>query len=446
MFEQTLSRRSDIERHSSGPYAVERDHYLSFLVAEGRSRSILKAVTGLLYCMAEYLPLEQATITTAQIEAAARKWTLTRGGCTSYRHNWGRWFVFHATNWMRFLGRLQETLPKQAFTLELDAFLVFEEEERGFAPATIDRIRRCLSLFLNGIASKRKKFSEIVPEDISHFIATMSAERRWKRTTVVAVVSALRTFFRFAQSRHWCTSGLVDTIDAPRIYKLEGLPHGPQWSDVQRLLVGTSGNTPADIRDHAMLLLIAVYGLRSGEVRGLCLDDIDWEQESIRICRTKQHTTQRYPLVPAVGEAILHYLREARPQCQRREVFLTLVQPFRPLTAAGFGTKIRKRFLQLGITPPCWGPHGLRHSCATHLLAEGFSMKEIADHLGHVSLAATQMYAKVDLAALREVGQLDLSSLTVYAEHCAQRATPIYAKGSMEALRAVAAISLGGLL
>jgi len=73
-------------------------------------------------------------------------------------------------------------------------------------------------------------------------------------------------------------------------------------------------------------------------------------------------------------------------------------------------------------------------------------MKEIADHLGHVSLAATQMYAKVDLAALREVGQLDLSSLTVYAEHCAQRATPIYAKGSMEALRAVAAISLGGLL
>ena len=73
-------------------------------------------------------------------------------------------------------------------------------------------------------------------------------------------------------------------------------------------------------------------------------------------------------------------------------------------------------------------------------------MKEIADHLGHVSLAATQMYAKVDLAALGEVGQLDLSTLIAYAEHSARRATPIYARGSLEALRAVATISLGGLL
>ena len=73
-------------------------------------------------------------------------------------------------------------------------------------------------------------------------------------------------------------------------------------------------------------------------------------------------------------------------------------------------------------------------------------MKEIADHLGHVSLAATQMYAKVNIPALREVGQLDLSNLAAYAERSAHFATPIYARGSTEALQAVAAISLGGLL
>lgn len=73
-------------------------------------------------------------------------------------------------------------------------------------------------------------------------------------------------------------------------------------------------------------------------------------------------------------------------------------------------------------------------------------MKEIADHLGHVSLAATQMYAKVDITALREVGQLDLSNLAAYAERSANFATPIYARGSMEALQVVAAISLAGLL
>jgi len=274
----------------------------------------------------------------------------------------------------------------------------------------------------------------------------MSVERRWKRTTIVAVVSALRTFFRFAQSRRWCASGLVGTIDAPRIYKLEGLPQGPQWGDVERLLTASCGNSPGDVRDHAMLLLITAYGLRSGEVRHLRLEDIDWEQEVIRVRRTKQRKTERYPLMPAVGVAVLRYLHEVRPRCSHREVFLTQVQPFRPLTAAGFGTKIRKRFLQLGLVPPCYGPHGLRHSCATHLLAEGFPMKEIADHLGHVSLAATQMYAKVDITALREVGQLDLSSLASYVERSAHLATPIYARGSMEALQAVAAISLGGLL
>ena len=83
MFEQTLSRRFHINRRSNGPYPVERDRYLSFLVAEGRSRSILKAVTNLLYCMAERLPLHHATVTPAQIEAAAKLWCVTLGGCES---------------------------------------------------------------------------------------------------------------------------------------------------------------------------------------------------------------------------------------------------------------------------------------------------------------------------------------------------------------------------
>jgi site-specific recombinase XerD len=446
VFEQILSSRVHINRHRNGPYAAERERYLRFLMEEGRSRSILQAITGLLYCIAERLPLDSATVTHAQIEAVAKQWRATRGGCESYRHNMERWFVYHATSWMRLLGRLHEQPCTRAFAPELEAFLIFEEQERGFASATLVRVRRCLSEFLNWVVGQRKTFRQIAPEDIARYISSRSAERRWKRTSIVAVVSVLRTFFRFAQSRRWCAPDLVDTIDAPRIYKLEGLPQGPRWDDVQHLVAASAGNSPSDIRDYAMLLLVTVYGFRSGEVRHLCLDDIDWEQEVIRVRRTKQRKTQRYPLVQAVGDAILRYLREVRPPCPRREVFLTQVQPFRPLTAAGFGTKIRKRFLQLGLVPPCYGPHGLRHSCATHLLAEGFSMKEIADHLGHVSLAATQMYAKVDIIALREVGQLDLSNLAAHAESSAHFSTPIYARGSIEALQAVAAISLGGLL
>jgi integrase/recombinase XerD len=235
-------------------------------------------------------------------------------------------------------------------------------------------------------------------------------------------------------------------LDAPRIYRLENLPRGPQWSDVQRLLASCAGDRPTDIRDHAMLLLIAVYGLRSGEVRHLCLDDIDWEREIIYICRAKQRKSQHYPLVREVGAAILRYLREVRPRSKRREIFLSRVQPYRVLSVEGFGTMVHNRLHRLVIVSVCYGPHSLRHSCATHLLAEGVSLKEIADHLGHVSLAATHIYAKVDMPALREVGNLPLKELVMYAENSERTATPIQLRGSMESLRNVAAISLGGLL
>jgi hypothetical protein len=88
----------------------------------------------------------------------------------------------------------------------------------------------------------------------------------------------------------------------------------------------------------------------------------------------------------------------------------------------------------------------LRHSCATHLLAEGFSLKEVGDHLGHVSAAATKIYAKVDLKGLREVSSLSLSGLDAFVQRCEQAETPFYEAGDLLALRKVARVSLEGLL
>jgi hypothetical protein len=107
---------------------------------------------------------------------------------------------------------------------------------------------------------------------------------------------------------------------------------------------------------------------------------------------------------------------------------------------------VRKRLHRLGLVLPFYGPHAIRHSCATHLLAEGVSLKEIADHLGHVSLTATQMYAKVDLPALREVGSFPLTGLVEFAANSERADTAIQMRGSIDALRGVAAIDLGGLL
>jgi integrase len=195
-----------------------------------------------------------------------------------------------------------------------------------------------------------------------------------------------------------------------------------------------------------MLLLLAVYGLRSAEVRALCIDDIDWERETVCIRRSKQRKTQHYPLVHEVGAAIIRYLREVRPQCKRREVFLTQTQPYRTLTGAALGFRVRFRIRLIGTVLPSTGTHSLRHACATHLLAEGMSLKEIADHLGHASLDSTQVYAKVDLHTLREVGDFPLKGLATFAAKTELSAAPILIQGSVESLRCVAAMSLRGLL
>jgi integrase/recombinase XerD len=180
---------------------------------------------------------------------------------------------------------------------------------------------------------------------------------------------------------------------------------------VQRLIASTATDFARDIRDRAILILLAAYGLRSSEVTGLRLEDVNWDSETVSIRRPKQRRAQEYPLVNEAGEAILRYLERSRPHCARRELFLTLKTPFRPLSRGSLYHLVSTRLVALGIRVPRHGPHSLRHACAGRLVSEGFSLKEIGDHLGHSSAYATRIYAKVDLAGLREVANYDLGGL-----------------------------------
>jgi integrase len=159
-------------------------------------------------------------------------------------------------------------------------------------------------------------------------------------------------------------------------------------------------------------MLLATYGLRSSEVRGLSLADLDWARETITVGRPKQRCTHIYPLVTAVGEAILRYLQQVRPRCAHRELFLTLRAPVRPLSRICVYHLVSKRISSLDIQIRHRGPHSLRHASAIHLVAEGFSLKQIGDHLGHRNANATRIYAKVDLPGLREVADFDLRGLS----------------------------------
>jgi integrase/recombinase XerD len=116
-------------------------------------------------------------------------------------------------------------------------------------------------------------------------------------------------------------------------------------------------------------------------------------------------------LLPCVGESILRYVQKVRPRRGYREVFLTSRAPIRPLSASALSTMVSERFRALDIRSLRSGAHALRHACAGRLIAQGLSLKEIGDHLGHRSAYSTRTYAKVDLAGLREVADLSLGGL-----------------------------------
>jgi integrase len=225
------------------------------------------------------------------------------------------------------------------------------------------------------------------------------------------MANILRAFFRYAAMRGWCSPQLAESIRGPRIFALEALPRGPDWSDVQRLLAYMDTDQPRDIRDRAILLLLAIYGLRASEVTQLRLDDIDWEQDLLHVSRVKRQSAQTYPLLPVLGNAIIRYLEQIRPASDHRQLFLTLLPPFRPLSPGAVYGLTQRGFKALSIKATHRGPHALRHACAAHLVAEGLSLKTIGDHLGHRSASATRIYAKVDLTALREVAVFDLGEL-----------------------------------
>jgi Site-specific recombinase XerD len=320
-------------------------------------------------------------------------------------------FIHFATEWLRYLDCLQQTEEApNAFMAQIDAFACHMRDERGLSPVTISTRCERLTWFFAGLCPPRDTLSAIIVADVDAFIESKS-KKGWTRASLAALASSLRSFFAFAEARGWCPSGITAVIESPRLYTREGIPEGPGWDDVQRLLVATSGDRPADIRDHAILMLLAVYGLRRGEVAALRLDDLDWEGESIHITRPKQRRAQRYPLLHAVGEAILRYLREVRPRCGHRALFLTLGAPIRPLSAPSITPVAHAHLSRLGLTLSPRGAHCLRHACASHLLASGFSLKQIGDHLGHRSANSTLSYTKVDLTGLRQVAELDLGAL-----------------------------------
>jgi len=414
MFDELFTYPAVLRHHRDAPCAAERARYLAHRATEGCPRQTLLRLACELLVVARTLHLAPGQVVSAEaIAAAADAWARRqrrRGRARGLR--WSRaLFVQVATHWLRFLGRLREPLAEPLpWGAVGEEFTVWMQRERGLSPITIRNRRWHVGQFLRWAVSQGRALATVGVTHIDTFLADLG-RRGWSRVSIATSAKALRAFFRYAEMASQCPRGIAAAIEAPRLFAQEACPSGPAWEEVQRLLASTQTDRPRDIRDRALLLLFAVYGLRVGEVARLRLEHLDWEHEVVWVPRPKQRRTQPYPLTRTVGEAILHYLQRVRPGCARREVFLTLKAPFRPLSPGGLYHVTSSRLAAVGSPALHRGPHALRHACATRLVAAGLSLKAIGDHLGHRSTAATRLYAKVDLAGLREVAALDLGGV-----------------------------------
>ena len=400
-----------LKRHQEGPFAPEREAYLEAFAARGAARSTL--VRRAVFCLVVARALDRvaaAAVDVADIEALASAWAAER--VATGRATAPRWpqaqFRAVAMELVAAMGRLQAPAAAPSpHHARVDDFIA-SQTERWPSPATQRTGRWQVCVFLAYLDERGLDLDRVRPEDVDAYF--QHARAGWRRASIRRAGTALRAWFRHAELRGWAQGGVAASIVLPRLYRHEGLPPGPTWAQVGSMIDRVEGDDAAALRDRALLMLLSTYGLRSGEVRRLRLDDLHWIEGQLTVTRSKSLREQTLPLESGVGDAIARYLRYGRPKSACRAVFLTLRAPHRALSASALYHVVAHHLVATAKVSRGRGPHGLRHACARHLVESGRSFKEVGDHLGHRSPDATGIYAKVDLTSLRKVALEDLGA------------------------------------
>jgi len=291
--------------------------------------------------------------------------------------------------------------PQQPIDQLIAAFDRHMDRTCGLAATTRHTRQVCARHFLQWrFGQGRLRLQQIHPEDLSRFIVLRT--RHLGASGVRGLVVCLRGFLRFLELSGLLVPGLARSVPQP----VRALPPPPPTilSPEQRrkFLDSFPRTTAKGRRDYAMALCLADLALRSEEVVGISLDDLDWRAMTVRLRKTKQGKQRLLPLPDAVARAIMSYLKQGRPSTQSRALFVSHLAPYEgPMRPSYLRVVVRQAFVRSGMKP--MGTHILRHSWATWAHRRGSGLKLIADVLGHRSLQSTQRYAHVNLEELRQV-------------------------------------------
>jgi site-specific recombinase XerD len=309
-------------------------------------------------------------------------------------------------NFLRYLissgqGCLQSEPEFGRFTPVLIAYREYLLEVRGLGKETTRHHLDTVSAFLTHSLRPNSPISAISAHAVESYINACG--QRMKRTTLQQPIIQLRCFLRFCYDRGEVPVRL-DGIDTPRIYQDELPPRALPWNLTLAFLNSIDRSDAAGCRDHAILYLMAHFGLRPSEIALLNLDSIRWASRTLQVEQRKTRSSLVLPLSVPAFELLRNYVSNFRPASSLPSLFLRLRAPAQALTSTSVRSIYRRRARQSGLPLDKTSSYSLRHGFAMRLLERGVGIKIIGDLLGHRTVQSTQVYLRLQTECLREVG------------------------------------------
>jgi integrase/recombinase XerD len=416
MIDKLFVKKHTIRHHHEAPLLSEREEFLTHLLQLGTTQKYLRKTAATLVHIIDLMKLtSMREVRDDEIVEASVLWPICYGAQRRFKDGEANAVRFKsvARNWFRYHKvLLPDPVNFGKHDKELAEFVEFQVSVRGMQLRTAKAYRSNVCAFLIWLMPHREVLAMITLANVDDFVEHIQTAG-YRTKSILSFCAALRAFFTYADLRGWNTMKISKGIESPKIMRESAAPKGPKWTEVRRLLrFSASGTKPADLRAAAILSLCSIYGLRGSEVLGLLLSDFDWVNETLTIRRAKNGRVQQFPIQFEVGETILRYVQYGRPRCHCRNLFVTLLVPYRRLDSSSTVWSIAvPRMKSLKMSPEHFGGHSLRHSCATELLRKGAGLRDIADFLGHRTLRSVSAYAKHDMRALGQVATLSLAGL-----------------------------------
>jgi integrase/recombinase XerD len=401
------------KRHNKAPLMKEREKFLLHELEIGRKNVAVQQRACLLLQVNRTLGFSRRMrgITHNELNRTARQWEKYSGPhsvrCQG-RHSYDL-YRRTARAWLRFNACLIEPKKTRLSEQRLRDFEKHLSEVVGLAESTIETRSRHALYFLMWLQELGVKLPNVT---LSHAERYLESKRKsgWAITTQILGSSSVRMFLRYSESRGWSREGIHQALPTFAKPKYLFTQKGPSWSEVGKMTASLNRHDPIEIRDLALVVLMSIYGLRSGEVRSLRTTDVDFENQILNVRRGKSDHSQRFPMNAAARASLKRYFR-IRPVSNYAPLFISFLPPYRAMTRGNLHGRIRRLFKANNVKSATMGPHALRHACAARLMARGASVKSIASFLGQRDTRSVREYTRYGTKGLRQVADFSLSGL-----------------------------------